>query len=255
MSKNNKLYEEMELYSKELKLSKLKTHIKEYIKEANETEISYENFLHEILKREYERLIESRLKSRIRLANFPQKKYLEDLKLEYLPEDARKKLKVLKTLEFVQNSQNVILSGNPGTGKTHIAIGLGIKAILEGYRVLFITVPLLITQLKESRSNKTLRTFQNKFGKYDLVICDELGYISFDKEGSELLFTLLSLRAIRKSTIITTNLSFDRWEEIFNDPVLSAAMIDRLAHKAYLVNMNGNSYRLKETEEFIKSLE
>jgi len=88
-----------------------------------------------------------------------------------------------------------------------------------------------------------------------LVICDELGYISFDKEGSELLFTLLSLRAIRKSTIITTNLSFDRWEEIFNDPVLSAAMIDRLAHKAYLVNMNGNSYRLKETEEFIKSLE
>ncbi|WGS64659.1 IS21-like element helper ATPase IstB [Marinitoga aeolica] len=255
MNKINKIYEEIELYSKELKLSRLRSHYKEYITEANTTEISYDKFLHEILKKEYERLIDSRLKSRIRLANFPQKKYLEDLKIEYLPQDARKKLKILKTLDFIRNNQNVILSGNPGTGKTHIAIGLGTKAILEGYKVLFTTVPLLITQLKESRSNKTLRSFQNKFGKYDLVICDELGYISFDKEGSELLFTLLSSRAVRKSTIITTNLSFDRWEEIFNDPVLSAAMVDRLTHRAYLVNMNGNSYRLKETEEFIKSLE
>ncbi|MBM7560479.1 IS21-like element helper ATPase IstB [Marinitoga litoralis] len=250
----NKIYEEIELYSKELKLSKLKTHFKEYIKEANSTETSYDTFLYEVLKKEYERLLESRLKSRIRMANFPQKKYLEDLKIEYMPQDARKKLKILSTLEFITSKQNVILSGNPGTGKTHLAIGLGIKACMEGYRVLFTTVPLLITQLKESRSNKTLRTFQNKFGKYDLVICDELGYISFDKEGAELLFTLLSLRAARKSTIITTNLSFDRWEEIFNDPVLSAAMIDRLTHRAYMVNMNGNSYRIKETEEFIKSL-
>jgi DNA replication protein DnaC len=96
---------------------------------------------------------------------------------------------------------------------------------------------------------------EGKFEKYDLVIADELGYISFDKEGSELLFTHLSLRAGRKSTIITTNLSFDRWEEIFGDAVMTAAMIDRLTHKSYLVNMNGSSYRLKETKEWLAGQE
>ena len=119
--------------------------------------------------------------------------------------------------------------------------------------MLYTTVPLLVNQLKESRSQKMLRAFGNKFAKYDLVIADELGYISFDKEGSELLFTHLSLRSGRKSTILTTNLSFDRWNEIFHDPVLTAAMVDRLTHKSYLVNMNGNSFRLKETKAWMQN--
>lgn len=91
-----------------------------------------------------------------------------------------------------------------------------------------------------------------RFDKYDLIIADELGYISYDKEGSELLFSHLSLRAGRKSTIVTTNLSFERWDEIFKDPMMTAAMVDRLTHKAYIVNMNGNSYRLKETKEWLE---
>jgi len=156
-------------------------------------------------------------------------------------------------LDFIRDGHNLILAGNPGTGKTHIAIGLGIKACMQGFKVLFTTVPSLIVQLKECQSEKTLRAFENKFEKYDLVICDELGYISFDKKGAELLFTHLSLRAGRKSTIITTNLSFDRWNEVFVDPVLTAAMIDRLTHKAYMVNMNGNSYRIKETVNWNKN--
>ena len=171
----------------------------------------------------------------------------------FLPEDGKRKLKMLKSLDFIKTVQNVILAGNPGTGKTHLAIALGIKACLNDYKVLFTTIPSLITKLKESRSRKMLRQTENKFQKYDLVICDELGYISFDKEGSELLFTNLSLRAGKKSTIITTNLSFDRWLEIFKDPVLTAAMVDRLTHKAYIVNMNGNSFRLKETKEWLKN--
>ena len=109
-----------------------------------------------------------------------------------------------------------------------------------------------MTQLRESHSQSTLRQLELKFEKYDLVICDEFGYVSFDKQGAELLFNHLSLRAGRKSTIITTNLSFDRWEEIFGDPVLTAALVDRLTHKAYLVNMNGESYRLKETKKMIQ---
>ncbi len=106
--------------------------------------------------------------------------------------------------------------------------------------------------LKKLGVIKKLYTFEKRFEKYDLIIIDELGYISFDKEGSELLFTFLSLRAERKSTIITTNLSFDRWNEIFNDAVLTAALIDRMTHKSYVINMNGDSYRIKETKEWLE---
>lgn len=123
---------------------------------------------------------------------------------------------------------------------------------MRGYKVLFTTIPLLITQLKECQSRKTLLAYERRFEKYDLVIADELGYISFDKEGAELLFSNLSLRASRKSTIITTNLSFDRWDEIFGDPVITAAMVDRLTHKAILINMEGDSYRLRESMRITK---
>ncbi|WP_341350046.1 MULTISPECIES: ATP-binding protein [Clostridium] len=147
----------------------------------------------------------------------------------------------------MEKGQNVILVGNPGTGKTHVSIGLGIKACMEGYKVLFTTIPLLITKLKECNSQKTLTYFERRFEKYDLVIADELGYISFDKEGAEPLFTNLSLRASRKSIIITTNLFFDRWEEIFGDPVITSAMVDRLTNKAHIIDMTGDSYRLRES--------
>lgn len=234
-----------------LKLPTIKSNIESEIKEANLKDTSYEQFLFNLLQKEADRRRENAKLNRIRQANFPYKKYLEDLAVSDLPADAQSKLKILGSLEFIKTGQNVILAGNPGTGKSHLAIGLGIKACMTGYRVLFTTVPLLINQLKETRSQKTLQAFGSKFTKYDLIIADELGYISFDKEGSELLFTHLSLRAGRKSVIITTNLSFDRWDEIFQDPVMTAAMIDRLTHKAYIVNMNGSSYRLKETREWL----
>ena len=192
-------------------------------------------------------------KNRIKNASFPYKKYLDELKSEYLPEDCRRKLKELKTLNFIDEGRNIILAGNPGTGKTHLSTGLGIEACNMGYKVYFTTVASLINELKESRSEKKLYTFEKRFEKYDMIVADELGYISFDKEGSELLFTFLSLRAERKSTIITTNLSFDRWNEIFNDAVLTAALIDRLTHKSYVINMNGDSYRIKETKEWLEN--
>ena len=139
------------------------------------------------------------------------------------------------------------------TGKTHCAIALGIKACLQGYSVLYTSVPHLLTQIRECESQKKLGRLQKKFEKYDRVICDEFGYISFNKEGAEALFNHISLRAGRKSTIITTNLGFDRWNEIFTDKILASAMVDRLTHKSYIVNMNGISYRLKETQQWMKT--
>jgi DNA replication protein DnaC len=247
---NSKIVE----YTKELKLPGVRKHFQETLVAASGAELGYDEYLLRVLEQEYDLRLENRKKSRLRLAGFPYKKYLDDLELESLPEDARKKLPVFKSLDFIRTGQNIILAGNPGTGKTHLAVGLGIKACMTGYKVWFTPVPTWVTQLKESRSQQTLRAFQNKFEKYDLVICDEFGYISFDKEGAELLFTNLSLRAGRKATIITTNLSFDRWQELFGDPVLPAAMVDRLTYKAYIVNMTGHSYRLKETEAWIQSL-
>jgi len=204
-----------------------------------------------LLQDECDARSESARQTRIRLAEFPQRKYLEDLSVDDLPEDAQRKLKQLRTLSFIEEGRNVILYGNPGTGKSHLSCGLGIKACIEGYRVWFTTVPLLVNRMKECRSEQTLRNFQNRFEKYELVIADEMGYISFDREGAELLFTHLSLRAGNKSTIITTNLSFERWDEIFQDPVMTAAMVDRLTYQSYIVNMNGNSFRMKKTKEWI----
>lgn len=245
---NNTTNELIIKYSKELRLPAFRRDFKELSKEAAKQRMDYEAFLLQLMECEFELRAENRKKSQIRQACFPSKMYLNDLQREQLPKDAFEKLPLLERLDFIESGQNIILAGNPGTGKTHLAVGLGLKACLQGYKVLFTTVHRLLTQLRESHSERTLRQMELRFEKYDLVICDEFGYVSFDKKGAELLFNHLSLRTGRKSTIITTNLGFDRWEEIFGDPVLTAALVDRLTHKAYLINMKGESFRLKETK-------
>ena len=188
-----------------------------------------------------------RLSEKIKAAKFPYRKYIEDLEMNLLPEGMRKCLPELCTLDFIREGKNIIMTGNPGTWKTHTAIGLGIKACEQGYRVLYTTIPYLVIELKESNSKQKLRTYQKRFEKYDLIIADELGYISFDREAADLLFTVLSLRASQKSTIITSNLTFERWDEIFGDAAITSAVVDRLTYKAYLIDMEGDSYRLRET--------
>lgn len=234
---------------RELRLPSIRHMVQEETSFKNPDE-AFDVLLQVLLQERSDRFVRAK-QNRIRAANFPQKKLLEELVEEALPEQAKQKLPHLKTLEFIKEGQNIILAGSPGTGKTHMAIGLGMEACLAGYKVFFATVPSFINQLKEHRSERTLRSFELKFEKYDLVIIDELGYISFDKEGAELLFTHLSLRAGRKSTIITSNLPFLKWQEIFHDPVLTATLTDRLTHKSHVINMNGPSYRMKETQEWI----
>ena len=248
----NEILLEIKKYIKELKIPGISQGIKMNIEEAYKFNKPYEEFLRDILIEAYDMRKENGKKNRIKNAKFPYKKYLDELRVDYLPSDCKKKIKELKTLNFIKEGRNIIMAGNPGTGKSHTAIGLGIEACNAGYKVYFTTVATLINELKETKSEKKLYTFEKRFEKYDLILLDELGYISFDKEGSELLFTFLSLRAERKSTIITTNLSFDRWNEIFHDAVLTAALIDRLTHKSYVINMNGDSYRIKETREWLE---
>lgn len=236
--------------SMELRLPTFRTNLESILIKAAKAKTPYEQLILELLQAELETRLVNRKKAQLRNAGFPQLKHLQDLVRTELPTDAMDKLPVLETLDFITAGQNVILGGSPGTGKTHIAIGLGIKACHAGHAVLFTTVSRLLTQIRESHSSRTLRSLELKFEKYDLVICDEFGYISFDKPGAEMLFNHLSLRTGIKSTIITSNLAFDKWNDVFgNDTVLTAALLDRLTHKAHLVNMNGKSFRMKETKK------
>lgn len=237
-------------YAKELGLSHLVSQRDAIMQMASEQDWNLEQALLALLEGEYERRLAERQKARIRTAGFDNLKYLEQLDRDELPEGIKTLLPKLETLDFIDEHRNIVLYGNPGTGKSHVAIGLALKACMEGRHVLFTSVPHLITQIKECKSMKTLHQLELRFKKYDLVVCDEFGYVSCDKEAGELLFNHLSLRADSKSTIITTNLAFDRWGEVIRDKVLVAAMVDRLTHNAHLVNMNGQSYRVKETLRF-----
>jgi DNA replication protein DnaC len=244
---------EIEKLAHRLKLSHIKSNYQQSINEALDSNASYEDFLKIILTDEVNVREKNGINRRIRTAKFPYIKYLSDLKLEYFPIEVSNQIRELQSLRFLDEGRNVILVGNPGVGKTHTAIGLGIQATMKMKNVLYITVPNLITELKESMTLNQLTNYKKRFITYDLVILDELGYIGFDKEGSELLFNLLSMRNETKSIIITTNLTFNRWEEIFIDPTLTAAMVDRIAHKATVINIKGDSYRIKETKEWLNS--
>lgn len=235
----------------QLRLPYTRNYYLDVIDQAMDKQCSYEDFLILLLKNEVIQREQNGINYRIKSAKFPYLKYLNELKFDAFPLDVANKIRELQSLNFIEQGRNVILTGNPGVGKTHTAIGLGISACMKGKTVLYITVPNLITELKESMTLNQLTNYKKKFISYDLVILDELGYICFDKQGSELLFNLLSLRNEMKSIIITTNLTFNRWEEIFQDPTLTAAMVDRLTHKAYVINIKGESYRIKETKEWL----
>lgn len=224
--------------SSQLKLSYIRDNAQTLIAEARHTQQDYEDFLEGLLLREAERRTENGITRRIKDARFPIKKYLVDFDRTKYDKVFAAKFKELETLAFIENRENIILIGTPGAGKTHYATALGIAACMKGKSVLFATVPNLIVELKEAMSQNQLNAYRRKFERNNLVILDELGYVSFDKIGCELLFNLLSNRHGKGSVIITTNLSFEHWESLFQDPVLTSAIIDRLAHKAHVLDIS-----------------
>ncbi len=238
----------------ELKLPYTRSNSQMLIDEANHTKMSYKEFLETLLEHEVLLRKENGIKRRLRIAKFHVKKYLEDFDRSKYTNEVRNKFEELETLDFIRNKENIILIGSPGCGKTHYSTALGIKACMEGMSVLFISVPNLIIELKEAMTLNQLNAYKRKFEKYSLVILDELGYVSFDREGCEILFNLLSNRNDKGSIIITTNLTFDRWEEIFKDPILTGAIVDRLAHKSHIMDISTDtSYRYDETITWINN--
>lgn len=237
-------------YASYLKLPYIKENYSECIKEAKMNDMDYEGFLEEVLRNEANMRFSNGVKHRIKQAHFPYQMILNDYDRTHLSTELRLKIKELETLEFIDNKENIILIGNPGTGKTALSVALGTKACQENKSVLFISVPTLLIELKEAMSLNEVSQYKKRFEKYDLVILDELGYCSFDQERGETLFNLLSNRNDKGAMIITSNLTFDRWEEIFRDKVLTGAIIDRLAYKSHLINMTGESYRIIATKKW-----
>jgi DNA replication protein DnaC len=223
-----------------------------HIEEAVNTKMPHDEFLEGILSHELEYRKANRLKKRLSGARFPYKKYLVDFDKKQFDKKTANMISSFESLDFIKNNENIILIGNPGVGKSHLAIALGIEACMRDMRVLFSSVPNLLTELREAMSLNQLNAYRKKFEKYDLVILDELGYVSFDKEGNEILFNLLSSRNDQGSIIITTNLVFERWEEVFKDPILTGALVDRLAHKSFVVDMSCESYRIRETKQWLE---
>jgi len=230
----------------------IKDNYEAVIAEARMKDYSFEQFLEELLQGEADQRRINGIAKRIARAHFPNKMTFTDFKTEHLSEEIRHKIKQLETLDFIDNKENIILVGNPGTGKSALSIALGMKACSEYRNVLFISVPLLLMEINEAMSNNQILQYKKRFEKYDLVILDELGYCSFSREAGEVLFNLLSSRNETGSIIITSNLTMDKWSEIFRDKILTGALIDRLTNRAHLIDMSGESYRIKQTRQWME---
>jgi DNA replication protein DnaC len=234
-----------------LQLAYIGRNFERLVEEAAHTKMRHADFMINALTKEIEQRRENRIQRRVKEARFPYRKYLEDLELDEYDDEVRQEIEELSELKFIPGKENVVLVANSGRGKTHLAIGLGIAACNDDKRVMFTNVPNLVIELREAMSRNAVTAFKNKFIKYDMVIIDELGYISFDNEGSDIFFNLMSNRINAGTMVITTNLAFKDWGGIFKDPHLTGAMVDRIARRAHVLDMSGESYRFKETKQWL----
>jgi len=206
----------------------------------------YKTFLAQALSAEWQGRYQRGIEARLRQARFPWIKTLDQFEFDFQPSLDRKQVRELAGLSFVERAHNVIVLGPPGVGKTHLAISLGVKAVEAGYSVLFLTLEALMTRLTKAASENRLERSLQQLIYPKLLIIDELGYLSLTRTEASLFFRLVARRYERASLIVTSNKSFLDWGEIFNDPVLATAVLDRLLHYSTTLNIKGESYRLKE---------
>jgi len=232
---------------KALKLSAMISQLEGCLRQARESSEDYAEFLLNLTELEVATRMENGRKRRLRDAKFPLLKPLEIFKFEAAPDLDTRLIKDLAGGRYIKDARNVIFLGRSGTGKTHLATALGMEACRQGVRTRFVTGCGLANELIEARDEKILARVIKRYAGYGLLIVDELGYVPFSKEGAELMFQVLAERHERRSVIITTNLGFGDWTQIFGDPTLTAALLDRVTHKAFTINCTWESYRLKDT--------
>jgi DNA replication protein DnaC len=234
-----------------LKQLKLPTILRDYAAVAavcGRENQSFETFLLQLCERELIERTQRATQRRIKAAAFPTLKTIESFDFAAQPGINESLIRELLVGEFLDRNENVLLIGNSGTGKTHLAIALGLAACHEGRKVRFFGVTGLVTTLLEAREDRRLERMLKQLSRQDLLILDELGYVPFTKAGAELLFEVVSRAYERQSLIITTNLPFEQWPEVCGSERLTGAMLDRLTHRVHIVEANGESYRLRDSQ-------
>ena len=232
---------------KQLKLPAMLAECERLAREAAAANQPYEDYLLRLTEQEVAARSANALAARIRAAAFPVHKDFDTYDFSALPGLPKQKVLELARGEWLEQRFNCCLIGNAGTGKTHLATALGLAACRQGKRVRFFTAAGLVTQLEEAQQGHRLDRFLGQLDRADLLICDELGYLSFSRAGAELLFQVFADRYERRSLLITSNLAFGDWGQVFQGERMTAALLDRLTHRCHIFEMNGESYRFRES--------
>jgi DNA replication protein DnaC len=236
---------QIENLAAELRLPTVRTMHRRLADEESQHGGDYLSFLKVLLQEEVDQRHVRRVQRRIKEARFPQLKLLGELDFSAEAMPPKPQIMSLATNQYVADGRNVICLGSPGTGKTHVATGLAVEACQAGMRTRFYPVATLAAELEAARDEHLLHRYLKRFGSWDLIVLDEVGYLPLSRTGAELLFQAISERHERRSLIITTNLPFGEWTEVFHTERLTAALLDRVTHGATILSMNGPSYRLR----------
>ncbi len=235
----------IELYARQLRTPMFNQY-KDVIRQLDSDQ-GYEDFLIGLMRIELDSRHESTRRRKVKAAGFPYLKTIEELELSKFEHIDNAYIHELASCDFVASRKNIIMIGNPGTGKTHLSIALGIKACMQGMNVKFFTAANLSNQLIEAQDNHKLMRLEKQIAKADLLIIDELSYLTFNRHQSELLFKVVADRAERRSIIVSTNLSFSDWTSMFENHTMVTALIDRLTFRSYVLNMNSdNPFRAEQ---------
>ena len=236
-------YQELNKNLKDLKLYQISIKLSEYIEKINENKIGVAEALLELTNQELEVKNYNATYAMVKVAGFPHLKEVKDFDFNFQPKINKQQILDFESLRFLENNNNILLIGNSGVGKTHLATAIGIAAAKKRVSTYFIKCHDLISQLKKAHIENRLETRIKHFSKYRLLIIDEIGYLPIGEEEAKMFFQLIDMRYEKKSTIITSNINLSDWWKVFSDSLIASAILDRLVHHSSIVNILGNSYR------------